>query len=139
MWRALAVVPLPLLVGLWALWRDVFTLDASGLARTGGAQSVLEWGFLSLATLAIAALFWSRLRALRVLAYTFHALLLSFACGAAGVIGVVHAFGGPRGERDAPAWALALLGMVVALSVVALLATAGLMVEDIKAAGEEGS
>jgi hypothetical protein len=138
LWRALAVLPLPPLVALWALWRDVYTLDASGLARTGGARAVSEWALLSFATLALAALFWSRSRSLRVLGYTFYALLLSFAFGAAGVIGVVHAFGGPRGERDAPAWALALLGAVAALSVVALLATAGLMVEDIKAGAEEG-
>lgn len=137
LWRALAVLPLPLLVALWALWRDVYTLDASGLAQTGGARAVLEWALLSFATLALAALFWSRSRSLRVLGYTFYALLLSFASGAAGVMGVVHAFGGPRGDRDAPAWALALLGAVAALSVAALLATAGLMVEDIKAAGEE--
>jgi len=135
-WRALAVLPLPLLVALWALWREVYTLEAAGLVRTGGAQAVAEWGLSSLATLGLAAFFWSRSRPLRLLGYTFYALLLSFAFGEAGVLGVVHAFGGPHGDRDAPVWALALLGSAAAACVFALLATAGLMVEDIKAAGE---
>jgi hypothetical protein len=135
-WRALALLPLPLLVALWALWREVYTLEVAGIVRTGGARAIAEWGLASLATLALAAFFWSSSRPLRLLGYTLYALLLSFALGEAGVLGVVHAFGGPHGDRDAPVWTIALLGSAAVLSVLALLATAGLMVEDIKA-GEE--
>ena len=38
LWRLLAASPLPLLVPLWALWRDVYMLDAAGLQRVGGAE-----------------------------------------------------------------------------------------------------
>lgn len=137
-WRALALLPLPLLVGLWALWREVYTLEPAGLARSGGARALAEWALSSLVTLALAALFWSGNRPLRLLGYALYALLLSFAFGEAGVLGVVHAVGGPHGDRDAPVWALFLLGSTAMSSVFALLATAGLTVEDIKRAGEEG-
>jgi hypothetical protein len=50
---------------------------------------------------------------------------------------VMHAFGGPSGDLAAPAWALGGLSLVVALCVAALLATAALIVEDVRAAGEE--
>jgi hypothetical protein len=73
----------------------------------------------------------------RVVGYTFHALLLAFAFGVAGVIAVVHAFGGPRGDLAAPAWAVGALTLVAASCVVALLATAALLVADVKEAGEE--
>lgn len=135
-WRALAVLPLPFLVALWALWREVYTLDAAGLVRAGGSRAVAEWGTASLATLALAACFWARGRVLRLLGYTLWSLQLSFAFGEAGVLGVMHAFGGAHADRDAPVWALVLLAVAAALSVFALLATAALLVEDVKAADE---
>ena len=129
--------PLPVLVPLWALWRDVYMLDASGVARVGGAKAVAEWALLSLASAALVASFWAGDRSVRVLGYTFHALLLSVACGVAGVLGVMHAFGGPGGNLEAPTWALVALGLVAALCVAALLATAALLVTDVKEGGEE--
>jgi hypothetical protein len=137
LWRLLAASPLPLLVPLWALWRDVYVLDASGPRRVGGAKAVAEWALLTLASVALVASFWAPRRSVRVLGYTLHALALSFAFGVAGVLGVVHAFGGPRGDLAAPTWALVALSAVAALCVAALLATAALIVEDVKAAGEE--
>ena len=137
LWRALAILPLFPLLAVWAVWRDVYTLGKDALERTGSAQAVVEWALVSFATFAMAALLWSKSRSLRVLGYTFHALVLSIGLGMAAVIAVVHAFGGPQGDRNAPVSILAGLGVVVALGGVALLATAGLMVEDIKAAGEE--
>jgi hypothetical protein len=136
-WRVVAALPLPFVIGLWALWRDVLTLEAAGVARTGGRQAVVEWALMSIGTVAVAGLLWAGSRPLRMLGYTFYALLLSIAFGAAGVLGVMHAFGGPAGDLDAPTWALVLLGLTAALCAFALLATAGLMVDDIKAAGEE--
>jgi hypothetical protein len=135
-WRALAVLPLPFLVALWALWRELYTLDAAGLVRSGAGRAAAEWGLASLATLALAACFWAGSRVLRLLGYTLWSLLLSFAFGEAGVLGVMHAFGGPHGDRDAPVWVLVLLAVAASLSVFALLATAGLLVEDVKAADE---
>jgi hypothetical protein len=63
---------------------------------------------------------------------------VSVAFGVAGVLGVMHAFGGPAGNLAAPAWALVALSFVAAVCVVGLLATAALIVEDVKA-GEEGA
>jgi len=135
-WRLLAASPLPLLVPLWALWRDVYMLDAEGLQRVGGAKAIAEWVLLSLASAGLVASFWSANRSVRVLGYTFHALLLSVAFGVAGVLGVMHAFGGPSGNLTAPPWALVALSLVAAVCVAGLLATAALIVEDVRA-GEE--
>jgi len=137
LWRLLAASPLPLLVPLWALWRDVYVLDATGLQRVGGPKAVAEWVLLTLASAALVASFWTASRSVRVLGYTLHALALSFAFGVAGVLGVVHAFGGPGGNLAAPTWALVALSVVAALCVAALLATGALIVEDVRAAGEE--
>ena len=112
-------------------------LDAAGLARVGGGRAIAEWMLLSLASLALAACFWSPLRPVRVAGYAFYSLLLSVAFGVAGVLGVMHAFGGPQGNLSAPGWALAALSAVAAVCAFALLATAALFVEDVKAAGEE--
>ena len=135
-WRLLAAAPLPLLVVLWALWRDVYMLDAVGLQRVGGAKAIAEWALLTLVSVALVATFWSASRSIRVLGYTLHALLLSVAFGVAGVLGVMHAFGGPAGNLAAPSWALVALSLVAAVCVAALLATAALIVEDVRA-GEE--
>jgi len=135
-WRRLAASPLPLLVPLWALWRDVYMLDAEGLQRVGGAKAIAEWVLLSLASAGLVASFWSANRSIRVLGYTLHALLLSVAFGVAGVLGVMHAFGGPSGNLTAPPWALVALSLVAAVCVAGLLATAALIVEDVRA-GEE--
>jgi hypothetical protein len=124
-------------VPLWALWRDVYMLDAAGLQRVGGRQAVTEWALLTLASVALVASFWVSSRLIRLLGYTLHALVVSIAFAVAGVLGVMHAFGGPSGDLAAPGWALAALAVVAALCVVALLATAALVVEDVRAAGEE--
>jgi hypothetical protein len=134
----MAASPLPWLVPLWGLWRDVYMLDASGLQRVGGPRAVAEWVLLSVTSAALVASFWSADRSIRVLGYTLHALLLSVAFGVAGVLGVMHAFGGPAGNLAAPAWALVVLSFVAAVCIVGLLATAALIVEDVRA-GEEGA
>ena len=136
-WRLLAASPLPLLVPLWALWRDVYMLDTEGLQRVGGAKAIAEWVLLSLASAGLVASFWSANRSVRVLGYTFHALLLSVAFGVAGVLGVMHAFGGPSGNLAAPPWALVALSLVAAVCVAGLLATAALIVEDVRAGEDE--
>jgi hypothetical protein len=137
LWRLLAASPLPFLVPLWALWRDVYALDAAGVQRVGGAKAIAEWALLTLASVALVASLWAPSRSVRVLGYTLHALALSFAFGVAGVLGVVHAFGGPSGDLAAPTWALVALSVLAALCVAALLATAALIVQDVRAAGEE--
>jgi len=111
-------------------------LDAAGIERVGGPKAIAEWALLSLASAALVASFWSAGRSIRVLGYTFHALLLSVAFGVAGVLGVMHAFGGPVGNLADPIWALVALSLVAAVCVAGLLATAALIVEDVRA-GEE--
>jgi len=132
LWRALAASAVPALVALWALWRDVYLLDAGGVTHLGGTKANLEWAALSLVSAGLVALFWSRERALRVLGYTLYSLVLSVAFGVAGVLGVMHGFGGPEGNLDAPGWALALLGVLAAVCVASLLATAALVVVDVR-------
>jgi hypothetical protein len=133
LWRALAAAGLPPLLFVWALWRDVYMFDAAGIVRVGGGPQIAEWTVLSAATLALAGLFWSASRSLRVLGYTFYALVTSVGFGAAGVLGVMHAFGGPQGNLAAPGWGLVLLAASAAACVGALLATAALLVEDVRA------
>jgi hypothetical protein len=137
LWRLLAAAPLPLLVPLWALWRDVYMLDADGLVRVGGGRAVSEWALLSVVSAALVASFWAGERAVRVLGYTLHSLVLSVAFGVAGVLGVMHAFGGPQGNLAAPTWALVALSLVAAVCAFALLATAALFVEDVRAVEED--
>ncbi len=137
LWRLLAASPLPFLVPLWALWRDVYALDAAGVQRVGGPKEVAEWALLTLASAALVATFWAGDRVVRVVGYVLHWLLVAVAFGAAGVLAVVHAFGGPSGDLAAPTWALVALSLIAALCVAALLATAALIVEDARAAGEQ--
>jgi hypothetical protein len=136
-WRLIAASPLPFLVPLWALWRDVYVLDAAGVQRVGGARAVVESALLTLLSAALVASFWAGDRVARVLGYVLHWLLLSVAFGVAAVLGVMHGFGGPSGNLAAPAWALIALATVAVLCVVALLATAALIVEDVREAGAE--
>jgi len=79
---------------------------------------------------------YSAVRPLRVTGYTFHALLLSIAFGAAAVLAVAHGFGGPSGDLAAPAWALVGLTATALACAVAIVATAALFVIDIREAGE---
>jgi hypothetical protein len=137
--RLVAALPLPLLVALWALWRDVYVLDASGVERVGGGRGVAGWALLSLASAALVACLFAPVRPVRVTGYTFHALLLSIAFGVAAVLGVAHAFGGPSGDLTAPAWALAGLGATALVCAAAIVATAALFVLDVREAGEEGA
>ncbi len=137
--QLLAALPLPLLVALWALWRDVFVLDASGVERVGDGRAVAAWSLLSLASAALVACLFAPVRPLRVTGYTFHALLLSIAFGVAAVLGVAHAFGGPSGDLAAPAWALAGLAVTAVLCAAAIVATAALFVLDVRESGEEGA
>jgi hypothetical protein len=137
--RLVAALPLPLLVALWALWRDVYVLDASGVERVGDGRAVVAWALLSLASAALVGLLYAPVRPLRVTGYTFHALLLSVAFGAAAVLAVAHAFGGPSGDLAAPAWALAGLAATALLCAAAIVATAALFVIDVREGGEEGA
>jgi hypothetical protein len=137
LWRLLAASPLPFLVPLWALWRDVYMLDAAGVQRVGGPRQVAEWAGLTLVSAGLVATFWAGDRVVRVVGYVLHWLLVAVAFGAAGVLAVAHAFGGPDGDLAAPTWALVALSLVAGLCVAALLATAALIVEDARAAGEE--
>ena len=135
--QLLAALPLPLMVALWALWRDVFVLDASGLERVGDGRAVAAWALLSLASAALVGCLFAPVRPLRVTGYTFHALLLSLAFGAAAVLAVVHGFGGPSGDLAAPGWALAGLTATALACAVAIVATAALFVIDIREADQE--
>jgi len=137
--RLLAALPLPLIWALWALWRDVYVLDASGIERVGDGKTLAAWALLSLASAALVSCLFAPIRALRVTGYTFHALLLSLAFGVAAVLGVAHAFGGPSGDLAAPAWALAGLGATALACAAAIVATAALFVLDVREAGEEGA
>jgi hypothetical protein len=130
--RVLAALPLPLLVALWALWRDVWVLDANGVEHVGGARALVSWAALSLASTSLGACLFAPARTLRVAGYTLHALLLSVAFGVAAVLGVVHGFGGPSGKLSAPAWALVALAGTALACAAAIVATAALFVIDVR-------
>jgi len=138
LWLGLSVAPLPPLLVLYALWRDLLRLEATGVRLQWGRSAFLEWLAMAMGTLAVVGLFWSPLRPLRVLGYTFYSLVLAFGFGAAFVIAVVHAFGGPQGDMHAPAWALVVLGLTSGLCAVSLLAHAALLVDDVRAGDAEG-
>ena len=137
--QLVAALPLPLIVALWALWRDVFVLDALGVERVGDGRAVAAWALLSLASAALVACLFAPIRPLRVTGYTFHTLLLSIAFGVAAVLGVAHGFGGPSGDLAAPAWALVALALTALACAAAIVATAALFVLDVREAGEEGA
>jgi hypothetical protein len=139
LWRLASAAPLPLLILLYAVWTDLVTLNGTGFHLTGNPTDVVEWVAMTLGTALLVAAFWAPLRPLRILASAFYSLALAFGFGAAGVVAIVHAFGGPRGDLVAPTWALVALGVTSALCALALLALAALLVDDVRAAdaGEE--
>jgi hypothetical protein len=133
-WRLASAAPLPLLILLYAVWTDLVTLDGTGFHLTGGPRDVVEWTAMALGTTLLVAAFWTRLRPLRILASAVYSLALAFGFGAAGVVAIVHAFGGPRGDLVAPTWALVALGATSALCALALLVLGALLVDDVRAA-----
>jgi len=142
LWRRLSVAALPLILVLLALWQGLLRLEAGGLRAKIERSDLYAWLVMAAGTLLVAAAFWSRRRAVRILGYTFYSLLLAFGSSAAFVIAVVHAFGGPRGDLRAPPWALVGLGVAALACALGLLADAALLVDDIRSAegatGDDG-
>lgn len=137
LWRLGSAAPLPSLLLLYAIWTDLVTLDGTGFHLVGTIVDLGEWLAMALGTGLLVAALWARQRPLRILAYAFYSLALAFGFGAAGVVAIVHAFGGPSGDLVAPTWAIAVLCATSALCAVALLALAALLVDDIRAADAE--
>ena len=138
-WRLASAAPLPLLILLYAVWTDLVRLDGVGFHLVWNPGDFGEWLILALGTVFLVGSLWAPQRPLRVLGYAFYSLALAFGFGAAGVIAIVHAFGGPGGDLLAPTWALVALGAASTLCALALLALGALLVDDIRSAdaGEE--
>lgn len=134
LWRAVSAAPLLLLVVIYGLWTDLVVLDASGFHIVWSPGDFLEWLTMSTGTALLVAALWMPLRAVRMLAMAVYSLALAFGCGAAGVVAIVHTFGGPGGDLTAPVWALVALGLTSTLCAVAVLALGALLVDDIRAA-----
>jgi len=134
LWRRLSVAPVPLILVLLAVWQGLLRLEAGGLRAEVEPGDLYAWLVMAAGTLLVAAAFWSRSRAVRVLGYTFYSLLLAFGFSAAFVIAVVHAFGGPSGDLRAPTWALVALGVAALACALGILADAALLVDDVRAA-----
>jgi hypothetical protein len=134
LWRATSAAPLLLLVVIYALWTDLVVLDGEGFRVVWNPGDFLEWVTMSVGTALLVAALWAPLRPIRMLAMAIYSLALSFGFGAAGVVAIVHAFGGPRGDLTAPTWALVALGLTSTLCALALLALGALLVDDIRAA-----
>ena len=132
-----SAAPLPLLLLVYAIWTDLATLDGTGFHLAGKVGDLVEWLAMALGTVLLVAALWARQRPVRVLGYAFYSLALAFGFGAAGVVAIVHAFGGPSGDLVAPTWAIVVLCATSALCAVALLALAALLVDDIRAADAE--
>jgi hypothetical protein len=122
---------------LFGVWTGLGRLDANGFHLDGQAGDFGEWLALALGAVLLVAALWAPQRPLRVVGYAFYSLALAFGFGAAGVIAIVHAFGGPGGDQLAPTWALVALGAASALCALALLALAALLVDDIRSADAE--
>lgn len=137
LWRLASAAPLPLLVVLYALWTDLVTLDGAGFHLAWSPRDFAEWLGMALGTVLLVAAFWAGPRPFRVFAYAIYSLALAFGFGAAGVVAIVHAFGGPGGDLDAPGWALVALTVTSTLCALALLALAALLVDDIRGADAE--
>jgi hypothetical protein len=137
LWRLASAAPLPLLLVLYALWTDLVTLDGTGFHLAWSPRDFAEWLAMALGTVLLVAAFWSGSRPVRVLACAVYSLALAFGFGAAGVVAIVHAFGGPGGDLEAPGWALAALTVTSTLCALALLALAALLVDDIRTADAE--
>ena len=139
LWRLASAAPLPLLLVLYGLWTDLVTLDGAGFHLAGTPGDFAEWLALGVGTVVLVGALWSRSRPVRILSCAIYSLALAFGFGAAGVVAIVHAFGGPGGELDAPSWALLALGLTSTLCALALLALAALLVDDIRAADAESA
>lgn len=137
LWRLASAAPLPLLLVLYALWTDLVTLDGTGFHLAWSPGDFAEWLAMALGTALLVAAFWSGSRPVRVFACAIYSLALAFGFGAAGVVTIVHAFGGPGGDLAAPGWALVALTVTSTLCALALLALAALLVDDIRAADAE--
>jgi hypothetical protein len=124
---------------LFAVWTGLVRLDATGFHLAWDPGDFVEWLALALGTVLLVAALWAPQRPLRVLGYAFYSLDLAFGFGAAGVIAIVHAFGGPDGHPMAPTWALVVLAAASALCALALLALAALLVDDIRSADAESA
>jgi hypothetical protein len=139
LWRVASAAPLPFLVPLYAVWTDLVTLDGTGFHLDWNVRDLFEWLVMSLGTLLLVAAFWVRARPVRMLAMAIYSLALAFGFGAAGVVAIVHSFGGPRGDLVAPGWAIVALSATSTLCALALLALGALLVDDIRAADAESS
>jgi hypothetical protein len=137
LWRLASAAPLPLLLVLYGIWTDLVTLDGAGFHVAWSPGDFAEWLAMAVGTVLLVAALWARARPVRVLASAVYSLALAFGFGAAGVVAIVHAFGGPGGDLEAPDWALAALGLTAALCSLSLLALAALLVDDIRASDAE--
>jgi len=137
MWRLASAVPLPLLLVLYAVWTGLAFLDGEGLHLSWSGSDFGEWLAMGLGTVLLVGTFWASPRALRILAGAIYSLALAFGFGAAGVIAIVHGFGGPAGDLHAPGWIVAALAATALLYALALHALAALLVDDIRAADSE--
>lgn len=134
LWRLVAAAPLPFLLLLYGIWTDLLVLEAEGFGVAGEAFDLGEWVVMAAGTAALVGALWASQRPLRILGYAFYSLALAFGFGGAGVVAIVHAFGGPTEAMTAPAWALVVLITTSVVCVVALLALGALLVDDIRAA-----
>ena len=116
-WRRLTLLPIPYLVAVAFAWAG----GRGGLVMTAVAGG---------ASLAFANLMWARARGLRIAGYLGHALALTGAFGAGGVLALLNALGGFHGERAGPPWLTVVLGAGAALSILSLLPLAAVIVAD---------
>ena len=135
--RLVAALPLPLLVALWALWRDVFVLDAGGVERVGDGRALVAWALLSLASAGLVGL------PVRPGASAARdGLHLPRAPARGRLRRCRRARRGSRlrralGDLAAPLWALGALAATALACAVAIVATAALFVIDVREAEDE--
>jgi hypothetical protein len=128
------MLPLPYLVAL-ALARGSPGLDEDvvGFGFPQTASGLVVASLWASVPVTAAGLLWAHRRSLRVLGYLGYSLSLALGAGVGLVLAVMNAQGSLEPRPTAPSWTTAVLGMGAALSVLSLVAVAGLVVVDFKA------
>lgn len=133
-WRLLALVPLPFVLGLVLLqlgWLESLAVPAA----PPSPQSAGAMGLLFAGSLLFAAFLWAPGRALRVAGYAGYGIVLALDAGAATVLGILAWQGGLGGEPPASPAAVALLAASFLATVVGILVVLAAFVSDIRGPG----
>ena len=136
-WRLLILLPLPYLALVGFAGSGIPLLENGPVAHPE-PSGALVFAALALATgLVFAGLMWSWDRRVRIAGYVGYAFVLTLAFGVGGVVALVGAVGGARGEKPGPLWFTILLGGGAIASILSLVPLAAVIVADWSAPSQD--